>query len=451
MRSRPSRVLLPFRFATGAVKKAWTAWREQRLDLSPAMVAIHLRNYYAETLQRQIELQSRSVDRAAPARRATAPAAARSRAHRFLIVSDAVPTPDRDSGSFRMFQMLILLRDMGHEVTLVADRSDADAQHVRAVEALGISIVYGTAAATAHLESEGAGYSWVLLSRPEIAFRYLFRVREHAVHARVAYDTVDLHWVRSTRGAEISGDETLRVRAASYRRLESFNVQSADVVIAISDTDRLMILDEFPSARVEVIPNIHPVVPSRTDPTGRKDLMFIGSFWHAPNEDAVCYFVEQVLPLIRLQLPDVRLLVAGSYMTGRITSLASPAVCPLGFVADAAPLFDACRVFVAPLRYGAGMKGKIGHSMSHGLPVVTTTVGAEGLALTHGVDALLADSADAFAEAVVRLYVDDDLWRRMAHASVAHVRRHFSERAARERLERIFPSDAERAPLAGAS
>ena len=114
-------------------------------------------------------------------------------------------------------------------------------------------------------------------------------------------------------------------------------------------------------------------------------------------------------------------------MPDRIASLASPSVCPVGFVADTTPLFDACRVFVAPLRYGAGMKGKIGHSMSHGLPVVTTTVGAEGLALTDGVDVLLADSADAFAEAVVRLYMDDDLWRRMAHASLAHVRQHFSE------------------------
>ena len=136
----------------------------------------------------------------------------------------------------------------------------------------------------------------MLLSRPEIAFRYLFRVREYAVHARVAYDTVDLHWVRFARGAEISGDETLHAKAAKYRRLESFNVQSADLVVAISDTERITILDEFPAARVDVIPNIHPSVRSTADPAGRKDLMFIGSFWHAPNEDAVFYFVEQVLP-----------------------------------------------------------------------------------------------------------------------------------------------------------
>jgi hypothetical protein len=103
-RSRPSRVLLPFRFATGAVKKAWTAWREQRLDLSPAMVAIHLRNYYAETIQRQIEFQSRSVDRTVPEPLGDCGGCA-VEARRFLIVSDAVPTPDRDSGSFRMFQI----------------------------------------------------------------------------------------------------------------------------------------------------------------------------------------------------------------------------------------------------------------------------------------------------------------------------------------------------------
>src|SRR5262249_35644149 len=145
------------------------------------------------------------------------------------------------------------------------------------------------------------------------------------------------------------------------------------------------------------------------------------------------------------RLPDVQLLVAGSYLSERMRRLASDAVRPIGFVEDLDPLFDSCRVFVAPLRYGAGMKGKIGQRMSLGVPVVTTTVGAEGLRLRNGVHALIEDSPEAFAAAVVHLYEDDALWRQLSSRSLSHVREHFSDEAARVRLERIFPVQPERA------
>jgi glycosyltransferase involved in cell wall biosynthesis len=170
--------------------------------------------------------------------------------------------------------------------------------------------------------------------------------------------------------------------------------------------------------------------------------MFIGGFWHEPNEDAVCYFVQDILPLIRQELNDVVFNIIGSNIPRSVSRLESPSVRAIGYVADPAPHFEQCRVFVSPLRYGAGMKGKIGQSMSFGLPVVTTALGAEGLLLVDGENALIVDGPEAFARAVIRLYTDERLWTRIAANSVAHIERHFSETEARRRLERIFPVPA---------
>jgi glycosyltransferase involved in cell wall biosynthesis len=115
----------------------------------------------------------------------------------------------------------------------------------------------------------------------------------------------------------------------------------------------------------------------------------------------------------------------------------------IGFVDDPEPWFAKARVFIAPLRYGAGMKGKIGQSLSLGLPVVTTSVGAEGMHLEDGKNVLLADHPRDFAEAVVRLYRDAALWHALARNGREHVASHFSEIVARESLRRLLENSAE--------
>src|SRR5262245_7128391 len=162
--------------------------------------------------------------------------------------------------------------------------------------------------------------------------------------------------------------------------------------------------------------------------------MFIGNFRHTPNRDAVAYFVGEILPRVAARLPGVRFLIVGS---GRPPSIrqASPAVQVLGHVKDVDPVFDAARVFVAPLRYGAGVKGKIGQSLACGLPVVTTSVGAEGMALVDREHALIADGPEAFAQAVVELYGDPALWARLSAAGRRHVGTHFGRERTRALLD----------------
>jgi len=170
----------------------------------------------------------------------------------------------------------------------------------------------------------------------------------------------------------------------------------------------------------------------------RKDLMFVGGFQHPPNIDAVRWFAGEVMPLLRANGASPHLHVIGSKAPQEVLELAGEDVTVHGFVPDIAPYMDGCRLSVAPLRYGAGVKGKVNLSMAHGQPVVATGCAVEGMHLVDGRDVLVGDDADAFATQVVRLYSDAALWQRLSDAGLENVRRHFSLDSARDAVRRVF-------------
>jgi glycosyltransferase involved in cell wall biosynthesis len=146
----------------------------------------------------------------------------------------------------------------------------------------------------------------------------------------------------------------------------------------------------------------------------RRNILFIGGFRHPPNEDAVIYFVEEVLPLVRSELPGVQFLIVGSHVPPSILKLASADVIVLGYVQDVEPIFDSCRVSVAPIRYGAGVKGKVTQSLAWGLPAVATPVAVEGSQMVDGAHLMIASDPASFARRVVEVYENEELWTRLS-------------------------------------
>jgi glycosyltransferase involved in cell wall biosynthesis len=185
---------------------------------------------------------------------------------------------------------------------------------------------------------------------------------------------------------------------------------------------------EAPGTPSVVIPTIHRPHDGGLPFEEREHLLFIGNFRHRPNVDGVRFFAREVLPRVREELPGVELLLVGDAAPQEFSQLSAEGVRLLGYVPDVAPLFARSRVFVAPIRFGAGVKGKVGEALAHAIPLVTSTVGAEGMSLRDGEEALIADTAEEFAAAVVRLYRDEELWHRLAANAHAHVERHFSPR-----------------------
>ncbi len=363
---------------------------------------------------------------------------ARDNVRRILVIDHAVPSPDMDSGSVRMFGLLRLLRGLGSPVTFASGRLENNINHVEATEKLGVEMLVGYTDIRSHLEQRGGAYTLAIISRPETAATYIPLVRAYAPYAEVVYDSVDLHYLRFQRAAELTDDPRDGRRAELYLQLETLAFTFADRSIAITETEKRAILRKWPQAIVEVVPNVHSVRISPMPWEARKGLVFIGGYDHEPNVDAVTWFVQEVFPKVQEQIPDIRFTILGSKPPESVKRLARNNVDVLGWVPDPAPYFELSRIFVAPLRYGAGMKGKIGQAMSLGLPVVTTRIGAEGMQLVDGTHALIADDASTFATAVVRLYNNEVLWTSLQGAAAAHIERNFSDAAVENILRRLF-------------
>jgi glycosyltransferase involved in cell wall biosynthesis len=183
-----------------------------------------------------------------------------------------------------------------------------------------------------------------------------------------------------------------------------------------------------------LLSTIHEPIADVPPWQARRGLLFIGGFQHPPNVDAMLWYAREILPHVRRLLQGVKTYVVGSRVPASVRSLAAEDFAILGHVPDIDPYLAGCRVSIAPLRYGAGVKGKINSAMSYGLPVVATTPSVEGMHLAHGRDVLVADEPEAFAAAIARLYEDRVLWERLSAAGRENVERHFSRAVARESL-----------------
>ena len=289
----------------------------------------------------------------------------------------------------------------------------------------------------AHLASEGAGYDYAFLCRAPIAALYIDAIRRHAPRAKIILNTSDLHYLRDLREAELEGSEEKREAALRWKAQELDVIRRCDHSIVMSDHEVEVLAAELPGANIHLVPLMFVDIPGRAGGFGeRSDLLFIGGFPHTPNVDAVVWFCERIWPAVRARLPEARVHLIGNKPPEEVHALgAIPGVNVVGYVDDLKPWFDRIRLSVAPLRYGAGIKGKLGTSLGFGVPSVATSIAVEGMKMRDGVQALVADDEAAFAEAVVNLYTDEALWDRISRDGLDFVRDTYSLDAGLRRID----------------
>ena len=358
-----------------------------------------------------------------------------------LVIDALTPRPDRDSGSVRLRNLMRLLCREGAHVVFLPSNGHYDGRYTDALRQLGVEVWCAphSARAPAWLAEHGPRFDVAMVCRHYVANEFLPLLRRHAPRARLVFDSIDLHYLRETRTADITADATMARAAGRTRRRELGAVAAADITLVVSSVERDVLEADAPGARVEVLSNVHEVAGPGFAFDLRNDMVFVGGFRHPPNVDAMRWFVGDVLPRIRERLPGVRLHCIGADVPPEIAALAdAPGVLMHGYVPDITPYMDGCRLAVAPLRYGAGVKGKVNLSMAHGQPVIATSCAAEGMHLVDGHDALVADDAQGFADATVRAYSDRVLWEQLAANGLENVARHFSADAARAVVRRVF-------------
>ena len=368
-------------------------------------------------------------------------ASERGRKRRVLVLDACTPTPDRDSGSLRMTALLRLLREEGCSVVFFPENRAHDGAYTEALQQLGVEAWWHPwlADVPRWLAQHGERFDLVIGSRHYVLGPMLPLLRSQAPRARVVFDTVDLHFLREQREAELAGDAAGLRTAARTRKAELALVAQADLTWVVSEAERVLLATEAPGARVDVVSNIHDIAEPGPGFAGREGLLFVGGFRHPPNVDAARWLAEDILPRIHAKHPGLSLHLVGGDASPAVKALGQRSGIHFhGYVPDLGPLLREVRISVAPLRYGAGVKGKVNQALAHGLPVVATTCAVEGMHLVDGEDVLVADDADAFAEAVLKLHDDATLWSRLSEGGLENTRRHFSPDVVRAPLRRLL-------------
>jgi len=358
-----------------------------------------------------------------------------------LVVEACMITPDQDSGSIRMLNLLDVLSKNGYHVSFVADNLEYNEKYVSMLQQRGVQVFHGDwgLCGVKHLiKSIGQSLDAVIVCRHYILNQYIDLLRVAAPGARIIFDTVDLHFVREEREAELHNSDAMLRAAATTKKQELSLIAKSDVTLVVSEYEQKLLGELLPDARVEIVSNIHNHEPERPDYSMREGIIFVGGFRHPPNIDAINWYIAEVMPHLSRLLPGVKTRIIGSNMPDSIRNLSIEGLEILGFIENIDPYLTGSRVSIAPLRYGAGVKGKINEAMNYGIPVVATACAVEGMHLEAGVEVLVADEATRFAEEIARVYHDEMLWGVLSKAGVDNVQRHFSPAAALPALERAL-------------
>ena len=357
-----------------------------------------------------------------------------------LVIDHHLPMPDKDAGSVRMFHILNTLHELGHRVTFIPDNLANIPPYGEELQRRGIEIIYHPYIKKVrdYLISHGSEFDAVLLSRCDFARKHIADTRLYAPRSRIIFDTVDLHFVRTEREAQITSDSETREKARQKEQLEYDLIDQADETWVVSNVEQKLLREARPHKSVEIVSTIAEVPGSKTPFALRRDCLFIGGFQHTPNIDAVLFFVQKIYPLVSEHLPDAKFYIIGDKAPPEIVALATERIVIAGWQRDIRPFFDSAKLSVAPLRFGAGVKGKINQSMGFGVPVVATTLAIEGMPLINRRDILVADEAEDFAHALIELYESEALWNNLSENGIRKTRALYSIEAAREKLKLLF-------------
>ena len=336
-----------------------------------------------------------------------------------LVIEWKTPRPNSDSGSRTVYYTIEILTLLGYHVTFLPVELNHGGVYTDSLECIGVRCIDSSIYPSVRefLKAEGSSFGFILLNRVSVVASHMEQIKANCPQAKLIFNTVDLHFVRELRDAEISGASPAAALQTKQQELDV--VRASDLTIVLSHAEEIILCDEVPEANITVLPLVFSELDQ--EPPGfdaRADILFIGSFPHKPNVDAVLHFADTIFPALRERLPGIRFHVVGSEPTAEVLRLAErPGIIVHGFVQDIAPLFRSVRLTVAPLRFGAGIKGKIATSLAFGVPCVCTPIAAEGMRIDDGQHVLIAETVQEWCDAIAGVYDNAEQWAQISQQS----------------------------------
>jgi len=339
-----------------------------------------------------------------------------------VVIEWSLPSYDKDSGSLRLYRILDLLASLDYHVIFIPEDGLRPEPYYSSLITMGVEIRVDFNSRSSINQFKALEYllpvKFIWISRPGLNKLYKDKIT-YFKSIKWIYDTVDLHYLRMMKEAELLNSDSLQTaEAQKMKDLEILLAQTADASITVTEIEK-EIMEAHGAKNVYVIPNIHisQSIKDFKPFNERSGLLFIGGYSHSPNVDAAKWLINEIMPIVWHEMPDVTVTLLGSNPSAEVLNLASNRVFVPGFIKDVSSFFLNSRIFVAPLRYGAGMKGKVGQALEFRLPVVTTSIGAEGMGLHNETHLLLANDTFAFASQILRIYKDRPLWKKISNES----------------------------------
>ena len=359
-----------------------------------------------------------------------------------LVIDSYMPSYDRESGSRRLFELLKIFKNLNYHVIFAADNGIKAEPYTSVLQNLQIEVLYTQQGYGTRIEEQIADrldlidFAWIC--RPELNEKYSCLIRQQS-EIKIIYDTIDLHYLRLKRAWELSPTKcpTAAVEWIDMQSKEFKLAHQADATITVTPIEQ-KILESQAINNIAVVPNIHlPYQGDIPDFESRSGILFIGSYNHPPNVDAVIWLCQEIMPLVWQSESDLQVTLLGSNPTPEVLALASDRITVTGYVDDLTPYFLSHKLSVSPLRYGAGMKGKIGQSLEYGLPVVSTKIGTEGMNLIPQQHIIEANSTVEFAQQILCLTQDKKLWQRLSHNAQKAIAP-FSPNIVQQKIAQVF-------------
>ncbi len=350
---------------------------------------------------------------------------------RVLILDACNPTPWADAGSKATWNLIKQYQALGYHVIFVPeDNFLFQREEVEALQAIGVECHYApfTLSISKLIKSFGDKIDIVQLIRADVAKKNIATIKSFAPNAKIFFLNADFHFLRLERQAKVEKNPELEVLARKMKKKEIEIVSQCDLTFVHSTVEKSLMEEILPIAKIQYLPLIEEIAGCESGPTGRRDVMFLGGYGHPPNVDAAIWLISEIWPLLKEKLSDdAKLLIVGSNPPESLKKLGSKDVIITGFVPELKPWFEQTRVFVSPLRFGAGAKGKLLAAMAHGVPTVATAISAEGMPFIDGENIFLADDAFSIANTVTKIYnLPSQEWNELSKNCAENITKNFN-------------------------